>query len=94
VWAWLDRHRLDPWQRQAQRMRAALQRLGIDAAAHDTPRELAARVRDRLAGAGEPLALQLETLERQRYSLQALTTPDRAFARRFARQASRLRRPV
>ena len=48
VWAWLDRHRVDPWVRQLERMKRALRPLGVPAAAHDPPRALAARVRERL----------------------------------------------
>ena len=56
AWAWLDRHRVDPWVRQLERLKKALRSLGIAAAPHEAPRTLAARVRDRLGERGEPLA--------------------------------------
>ena len=56
AWAWLDRHRVDPWVRQLERLKKALRSLGIAAAPHEAPRTLAARVRDRLGDRGEPLA--------------------------------------
>ena len=68
VWAWLDRHRVDPWVRQLERMKRALRSLDIAAAPHEPPRTLAARVRQRLGAAGEPLAALLDALEAQRYS--------------------------
>jgi len=83
VWAWWDRHRVDPWVRQMDRLRGALQRLGVPAAAHDAPRTLASRVRQRFGATGEPLAELLATLERQRYSTQTAPRPDGALTRRF-----------
>ncbi|MDQ6639045.1 MAG: DUF3488 and transglutaminase-like domain-containing protein, partial [Pseudomonadota bacterium] len=61
IWAWLDRHRVDPWVRQLERMKRAVRSLGIAAAPHDPPRALAARIRERLGSAGEPLAALLDT---------------------------------
>ncbi len=91
VWAWLDRHRVDPWVRQLERMKRALRSVGIDAAAHEAPRTLATRVRERLGAAGEPLARHLDTLEAQRYSRVATRRPDRDLTRDFALAARRLR---
>ncbi|MEP7140993.1 MAG: DUF3488 and transglutaminase-like domain-containing protein, partial [Caldimonas sp.] len=91
VWAWFDRHRVDPWVRQLERMKHALRSLGIDAAAHDTPRALAARVRERLGAAGEPLATYLDRLEAQRYSRDAARRPDASLGRGFLLEARRLR---
>ena len=48
IWAWLDRHRVDPWVRQLERMKRALRAARRAAAPHDPPRALAARVRERL----------------------------------------------
>jgi protein-glutamine gamma-glutamyltransferase len=91
VWAWLDRHRVDPWVRQLERIKRALRALGVVAAAHEPPRTLAARVRERLGSAGEPLAALLDALEAQRYSRAATKRPDRALTRDFTTQARRLR---
>lgn len=91
AWAWWDRHRVDPWVRQLESMRAALRRLGIAAAAHDAPRALAARLRERYGAQGESLAELLDTLERQRYSRASTVRPDAALTRRFLWLAQRLR---
>jgi len=91
VWAWWDRHRVDPWVRQLERMRAALRRLGVAAAAHDAPRALATRVRARYGTQGEALATLLDALERQRYSRASVVRPDAALTRRFLWLARRMR---
>jgi transglutaminase-like putative cysteine protease len=90
-WAWWDRHRVDPWTRQMDRLRAALQRAGLSAASHEPPRALAQRVRARFGAAGEPLAELLDALERQRYSRVTRARPDPALTRRFVAQARGLR---
>ncbi len=90
VWAWLDRHRVDPWVRQLERMKRALRPLGVPAAPHDPPRALAARVRERLGTAGEPLAALLDALEARRYSRAAARRPDPGMTRDFTQQARRL----
>ena len=92
AWAWWDRHRVDPWTRQMDRLRAALQRAGLSAAPHEPPRALAQRVRARFGAAGEPLAQLLDALERQRYSRATITRPDAALTRRFTTLARALRR--
>ena len=89
-WAWWDRHRIDPWQRQMQALRAALLRAGIGAAPHEAAGTLARRVRSRFGAAGEALALMLETLERQRYAIGARTRPDRALTRQSVQLARSL----
>jgi len=91
AWAWWDQHRVDPWTRQMQRLRAALHSLDLESAAHDTPRALAQRVRNRFGELGDPLTTLLVTLERQRYSAQAVTRPDAGLTRRFVEQVRRLR---
>jgi len=91
AWAWLDRHRVDPWVRQLERLKRALRSLGIAAAPHEAPRTLAARVRERLGEKGEPLAAALDALEKQRYGRAAATRPDAALTRRFAADSRRLR---
>jgi transglutaminase-like putative cysteine protease len=91
VWAWLDRHRVDPWVRQLERMKRALHALGIAAAPHEAPRTLAARVRETLGSAGETLARFLDALEARRYSRAAARRPDPTLTRDFTSEARRLR---
>ena len=91
VWAWFDRHRIDPWVRQLDRMKRALRSLGVPAALHDAPRTLAARVRERLGAAGELLAAALDALEAQRYGRANVKHPDAALTRRFTAESRRLR---
>ena len=91
AWAWWDQRRVDPWTRQMQHLRDALQSLGLESAVHDTPRALAGRVRDRFGELGDPLMALLVSLERQRYSAEAATRPDAALTRRFVEQARKLR---
>jgi len=91
AWAWWDRHRIDPWVRQMERMRDALRGLGIAAAAHEAPRVLAARVRERYGAQAESLAALLDALEQQRYSRASIVRPDTALTRRFVWHARRLR---
>jgi len=91
AWAWWDRHRIDPWVRQMERLRAALRRLGLDSATHEAPRALAARVRSRYGADGDALAALLDVLERQRYSRTTLTRPDAALTRAFVWHARMLR---
>ena len=91
-WAWWGRHHIDPWVRQMQRLRAALQRLGITAADHEAPRTLAQRVRARFGVPGESLATLLERLDVQRYGPRAAARPDAALTRNFQAQAKRLAR--
>jgi protein-glutamine gamma-glutamyltransferase len=91
AWAWLDRHRVDPWVRQLERLKRALRSLGIATAPHEAPRTLAARVRERLGEQGEPLAAALDALQKQRYGRAAANRPDAALTRRFAADSRRLR---
>jgi len=91
-WAWWDRHRVDPWVRQMDRVRAALRSLHIEAAAHEAPQALAARVRQRLGDAGEALARMLLAIDSHRYSRAAVKRPDTALTRRFSSAARQLRR--
>ena len=92
AWAWLDRHRVDPWVRQLERMRRALRSLGLDAAAHEAPRTLAGRVRGRLGTAGEGLATMLDRLEAQRYGRSAAKRPDPALTRTFTTLTRQLKK--
>ena len=66
-------------------MQRALRPLGVAAAPHDPPRALAARVRERLGAAGEPLAALLEALEAQRYGRAAGAPPRPALTRALRR---------
>ncbi len=92
AWAWWDRHRIDPWARQMEAVRRALQGLGIEAAPHEPARTLAERIRQPLGEAGEPLVEQLLALERQRYAARSPSRPDTAWTRRFVATARALRR--
>jgi hypothetical protein len=91
IWAWLDRHRVDPWVRQLERMKRALVRVGVPAAPHEPPRALATRVRATLGSTGEPLAALLDALEARRYGRAAARRPDPAMTRDFTSAARRLR---
>jgi transglutaminase-like putative cysteine protease len=91
TWAWWDRHRVDPWTRQREALLRTLRRLGVSAAVQDAPGTLAQRVRERLGGAGEPLAALLDTLQAQRYGREARRHPDASLTRSFAAAARGLR---
>jgi hypothetical protein len=91
AWAWLDRHRIDPWVRQLEAMRRTLRSLGIAAAPHEAPRTLAARLRERLGTKGEPLAAVLDALEAQRYGRAAARRPDPRLTRDFTARARLLK---
>jgi transglutaminase-like putative cysteine protease len=90
-WAWWDRRRVDPWMRQMEQLRRALHSLGLSARAHEAPRTLAARVRERLGAGAEQLATLLDEFERQRYARGAAPRPDAALTRRFRTETRRLR---
>lgn len=92
LWAWWDRHRQDPWQRQAQELRQALRKLGLAALAHEPPRALAAQVRQRFGTQGQALAALLQTLEQQRYGHSSLKRPSAVWLRDLLREARHLRR--
>jgi transglutaminase-like putative cysteine protease len=90
-WAWWDRNRQDPWQRQAALSRRLLRTLGIESAAHDTPRTLAARLEQRFGDAATALVKLLDVLERQRYDRQALARPSRDWMRSWRHEVRQLR---
>lgn len=92
AWAWWDRHRVDPWVRQMEALRAQLRTLRIEAAAHEPPRTLAAKVREALGDAGAELVKILHAVEAQRYGRAPARRPDTALTRRFASAARGLRR--
>jgi transglutaminase-like putative cysteine protease len=89
-WAWWDRHRQEPWQRQARQLRAALQRLGLAALPHDTPRALAAQVEARFGARGAALAGLLHTLDAQRYGRGAIERPSTPWLRAVQAQVRAL----
>ena len=91
AWAWFDRHRVDPWVRQLERMKRALRALGLQAAPHEPPRTLALGIRTTFGAAGEPVAALLDALEQQRYGKSAARRPDRALTRDFVALAQSLR---
>jgi transglutaminase-like putative cysteine protease len=92
VWALWDRHRQDPWQRLQQRVRDRLARLGVAVAPHDPPRTRAQRVRAALGAVGEPLAVELEALDRARYAQAGRPRLERGWWRRFEAAAQGLPR--
>ncbi|CAN5646486.1 DUF3488 and DUF4129 domain-containing transglutaminase family protein [soil metagenome] len=92
IWAWMERRRQDPWERQTARLHAVLADMNIDVAAFRTPRELAARLRLQYGANGVRLAQQLEALERQRYSREAQSLPTRGFVDRFKAEARSVKR--
>jgi hypothetical protein len=83
-WALWDRHRQDPWQRLQRRILERLAQLQVTVQPHDPPRTRAMRVRERLGTPGEPLALELEALDRTRYAQPGRAAVARAWWRRFA----------
>jgi transglutaminase-like putative cysteine protease len=91
AWAWFDRHRVDPWVRQLERIKRALRAAGLPAAPHEAPRTLAGRVRQRFGSAGEALAAALDTLESQRYGRSGARRPDPALTRLVGTESRRLR---
>ena len=91
-WAWWERNRLDPWQRPSQALRELLQRLGLPAHVHDTPRRLADRVHERFGAAGQELARLLASLELQRYGPTPAARPSPAWLRAVRAEARRLKR--
>jgi hypothetical protein len=90
-WAWWDRHRIDPWVRQMERLRGVLSDKGLASDAHEPPRALATRVRLHFGTNGEPLAALLEALDRQRYSRESRARPDVSLTREFIVRARGLR---
>lgn len=91
AWAWWDRQRQDPWQRQAAALARQLAKLGLDAPRHAPPRQLAAAVRDRFGTPGAPLAALLLVLERERYGRGARTRPSAAWFADVRTETRRLR---
>jgi len=89
-WAWWERQRTDPWQRQMTELRGALLRLGVPSADHDAPRALAQRVRTQLGEAGEPLARVFDAIDAARYGRHGPARPDTRLTREFTAHARRL----
>ena len=91
AWAWVDRHRQDPWQRLQNRVMRQLLALGVAVQPHHAPRERAQRVRLALGAPGEAVAAQLDALDRQRYGSAA--TPLLATWWRGFKAAARATKP-
>jgi hypothetical protein len=89
-WAWWERQRIDPWKRQMTQLRAALLRLGVPSADHDSPRTLAQRVRTQLGESGEPLAQGFDAIDAARYGRHGTARPDPRLTREFTDHAHRL----
>ena len=92
AWAWWDRHRQDPWERQALALRRALRPLGLAARLHEPPRALAAQVVQRFGRQGQALSGLLMTLEQQRYGRTPLKRPSSEWLRSLRGEARSLRR--
>jgi protein-glutamine gamma-glutamyltransferase len=92
MWAWWDRHRIDPWVRQMDRIRQALKSIRIHASPHEPPRTLAAKVQSELGDAGATLVQILHSIEQHRYGRVSARRPDAALTRRFISAARGLRR--
>jgi hypothetical protein len=88
AWALWDRHRQDPWQRLQHRIQQRLQALRVTVQPHEAPRTRAQRVREQLGAAGEPLAQQLEALDRLRYAQPGRPHAERGWWKRFAALAA------
>ena len=86
IWAWWDRHRVDPWTRQMDKVRNALRRAGLPCAAHEPPRALARRAREHFGDAAGALEQLLLELERQRYGQAARARPVDALTRQLTTQ--------
>ena len=72
------------------RLRAALLRLGVPSADHDSPRTLAQRLRTQLGEAGEPLAQAFDAIDAARYGRHGQARPDSRLTREFTAHARRL----
>ena len=92
LWAWWDRHRVDPWTRQMESLRTRLRSLGVPAASHEAPGQLAQRAESLLGEPARPLAAVLRELELQRYGRRAARRPDASLTRRFEVAARQLQR--
>ena len=90
VWAVWDHRRQDPWTALHLRLCARLQAAGVPALPHHPPATLAAAVRARHGGAGEPLAQTLDALDRHRYAPGGGRMPAPGWWASMAREARRL----
>jgi len=91
-WAFWDRHRQDPWQRLQARVQRALAARGVEVGPQHGPRARAERVRAALGAAGEPLAAELDALDRLRYG-DGVTQPARRWWPGFAKALRQVGRP-
>jgi transglutaminase-like putative cysteine protease len=92
AWAWWDRHRQDPWARQALQVRRSLRTLGLPALAHEPPRALALQVQQHYGNQGAGLAGQLLAFELQRYGPTPLRRPSAQWLRTLRGEVRALRR--
>ncbi|HZE90293.1 MAG TPA: transglutaminase family protein, partial [Rhizobacter sp.] len=92
AWAWSDRRRQDPWQRQAQQLRRALGSIGLSAEAHESPRALGLKLRQRFGSRATALVQLLDALELQRYGRAALSRPSAPWLRAVHTETRLLRR--
>jgi len=92
AWAWWERTRQNPWVRQFDAVRIALQRIGFAARPHETPRALAQQVRRRFGARADALAALLAQFEMLRYSRRAAARPSAALGRALRREARILAR--
>jgi transglutaminase-like putative cysteine protease len=92
AWAWWDRHRQDPWERQAHELRRVLRTLGLGALVHEPPRALALQVNQRFGTQGQALSGLLMTLEQHRYGRTPLRRPSADWLRALRSEARALRR--
>jgi protein-glutamine gamma-glutamyltransferase len=90
LWAWRDRHRVDPWARQMDKIRAALRRAGLACAAHEAPRTLARRVEQTFGESARELCDMLLALESQRYGREPRRRPLDALTRQLIAQTRRV----
>ena len=91
-WAWWERQRVDPWQREAARLHSAVRALGISAGAHESAGALGRAVRAHFGSAGDALAAALGQIDAQRYGRGARRMPSRAALRNVRVEARRLAR--
>ncbi len=91
-WAWWDRRRQDPWQRQGLALRRALRGLGMPALPHQPPRTLSQEVAQRFGPGGRKLAALLMQLDQQRYGHAPAARPSARWLRAVQAETRALRR--
>ena len=95
AWAWLDRHRVDPWLRAHRRIRDSLAALGVAVQPHHDPRRLAALLRQAYPhDEARPLSALLDELDAARYGPAGQRLPGNAWRAAFERELGKLERVV